>query len=54
MGRTYWEGLQNWLRRQLLDQRRLDPASMSFLHVTDDVQEAVALIEQCHQQGCSP
>ena len=53
MGRSYWEGLERWIHRDLLDQGRLDPASMSFFHVTDDVQEAVALIQRsCQKRDC--
>jgi uncharacterized protein (TIGR00730 family) len=45
MGRSYWEGLLQWLYEQAVAQDRLDASSLARLYVTDDVDDALRHIE---------
>ncbi len=45
MGAAYWSGLVDWLRSAMLGHGYLSPGDLDLLHVTDSVDEAVALIE---------
>jgi uncharacterized protein (TIGR00730 family) len=46
MGRSYWTGLMNWLREQPIGEEYLEVNSLSMFTITDDPEEAVAIIEQ--------
>jgi uncharacterized protein (TIGR00730 family) len=50
MGTTYWGGLLDWLRDTMLAEGYLSPEDIDLLHVTDDVDEVVAIIDAAHQQ----
>ena len=43
-GRSYWDGLYAWLRDAVEVGGKIDAADLSLLHLTDDVDEAVALV----------
>jgi uncharacterized protein (TIGR00730 family) len=47
MGRSYWSGLLEWLRTQVVGHEFLDPSSLDLFTITDDVQEVVTIIENC-------
>src|SRR3954468_2195926 len=44
-GSAYWSGLIDWIRGSMLTQGTVSEADLDLLHVTDDVAEAVALIQ---------
>ena len=44
LGTAYWSGLVDWLRGSMLEHGYINPADLDLLTVTDDVDEAVALI----------
>ncbi len=44
IGRDYWAGLLEWLRGRVASEGKIDGADVDFLRVTDDVDEAVALM----------
>jgi uncharacterized protein (TIGR00730 family) len=43
-GSQYWSGLINWIRETVLDAGKINAADIDLMHVTDDVDEAVAVI----------
>ena len=43
-GTQYWQGLVDWLRSSVLAGHKIGRADLDLLHLTDDVDEAVALI----------
>ncbi len=43
-GTGYWGGLIQWMRDSLLAEGKINPADLELLHVTDDVEDAVARI----------
>lgn len=49
MGSDYWGGLLAWLRESMLGDGYLSGADLDLLHVTDEVTEAIALIEAAQQ-----
>ena len=45
-GSAYWQGLLDWLRSTMLSDHKINAADLELLHVTDDVEEAVRIIER--------
>ena len=43
-GRSYWDGLYSWLRDAVSVGGKIDARDLSLLHLTDDVDEVVALV----------
>ena len=44
IGRDYWQGLFDWLRGTVLDEGKINAKDLDMMVVTDDVDEAVALM----------
>jgi len=44
MGSDYWSGLIDWLRGTVLQQNKISAADLDMLQLTDDVDEAVAIM----------
>ncbi len=53
IGHDYWDGLVSWIRGTMLEKfSTISPEDMDLFHVTDDVEEAVNLIADCHDKQC--
>ncbi|QDG63693.1 TIGR00730 family Rossman fold protein [Pseudarthrobacter sp. NIBRBAC000502771] len=48
IGTAHWAGLTDWIRDRLQDQGFITPEDIRLLRCTDDIDEAVELIRQCH------
>jgi uncharacterized protein (TIGR00730 family) len=48
-GTAYWQGLLDWLRSTMLAQGKVGEADLALLHCTDDVDEAVDLVQRSQQ-----
>ncbi|MFB3891576.1 MAG: TIGR00730 family Rossman fold protein [Phycisphaerae bacterium] len=48
IGKRYWRGLTDWMRKTLLDNEyaKIDPGDLALFHVTDDLAEAVSIIDE--------
>jgi uncharacterized protein (TIGR00730 family) len=46
LGSAYWAGLVAWLRDTVLAVGNIGPTDVDLLHITDDVDEAVAILRQ--------
>jgi uncharacterized protein (TIGR00730 family) len=44
LGTAYWSGLLDWLRETCLDQGTIKQSDLDMLQLTDDVDEAVAVM----------
>jgi uncharacterized protein (TIGR00730 family) len=44
-GSAYWGGLVDWIRETMLEAGTVSAGDLDLLHVTDDVGEAIALIQ---------
>ena len=44
VGRSYWTGLECWLRDRLVSERKIAPSDMDLLRVTDSIDEVVEVI----------
>ncbi len=54
IGRSYWSGLLGWLRERVATEGKIDPADVDLLTVTDDVDEAIAImVESRARRGAS-
>ncbi len=45
IGTAYWSGLVDWLRGPMLAERKINAADLELFSVTDDVSEAVRLVQ---------
>jgi uncharacterized protein (TIGR00730 family) len=43
-GKKYWGGLVRWLRAQVLHDKRISPADLELMLMTDDPEEAAEMI----------
>jgi uncharacterized protein (TIGR00730 family) len=50
MGSAYWGPLVDWLRGTVLAEGKISPRDLDLLHVTDDPDEAVALIARAQAE----
>ena len=53
LGTSYWSGLIGWLRETALAQGTIKQSDLDMLQVTDDVDEAVAVMVAARQNGRS-
>lgn len=44
----HWSGLMAWIRERLQGQGFIAPDDIRLVRCTDDIDEAVELIQQCH------
>jgi predicted Rossmann-fold nucleotide-binding protein len=51
---NYWQGLINWLRNVPLDRGTISATDLDTFTITDDVDEAVALILTSEARLASP
>jgi uncharacterized protein (TIGR00730 family) len=49
----YWDELLDWVRGELLADRMISPEDLNLLHVTDDVEDAVAQVLECYEHRCA-
>ncbi len=55
MGSAYWSGLVTWLRDTMLATGKIDAADIDLVTITDDVDEAVAIVAAAdHRNGLTP
>ena len=47
IGTEYWSGVVDWLREALLADGKISPGDLDLFHVTDDLDEMIAIIESC-------
>ncbi len=47
-GTSYWRGLLDWMRDQLLASKRIGPSDLELLQLTDDPAEAAAMVCAAH------
>ncbi|WP_110181985.1 TIGR00730 family Rossman fold protein [Nocardioides solisilvae] len=49
MGVDYWSGLMDWLRATVLAEGKISPEDLDMIRLTDDVDEAVALMVEARE-----
>ncbi|MAE64245.1 MAG: TIGR00730 family Rossman fold protein [Phycisphaeraceae bacterium] len=51
IGKKFWSGLIDWMRTVMLDEfQNISPEDMDLFRLTDDVDEAVSIVQECHKQ----
>ena len=43
---AYWSGLLSWIRETLVGAGNISPSDIDLIHVTDDIDEIVDIIER--------
>ncbi len=46
LGRTYWQGLLDWLKKVMVKEGKIDPEDLGLLKITDDPEDAVRHIQK--------
>jgi uncharacterized protein (TIGR00730 family) len=49
----YWDEMLDWIRGELLADGMISPNDLDLLAVTDDAEEAVALVVDCYETRCA-
>lgn len=44
VGKDYWKGLHDWMQNTLVAEKTVNAADMNYLHITDDLDEAMRII----------
>jgi len=53
IGHEYFDGLRTWMKTVMHEQfHTIDAGDLDFFHITDDVREAVQIIQQCYKEEC--
>jgi uncharacterized protein (TIGR00730 family) len=47
-GSSYWAGLVDWIRQQVLGAAKIDPGDLDLMTVTDSAEEACAIMLDCY------
>lgn len=47
IGRSYWQGLVDWLRQTMLTDGKISEQDLDLLYITDSIEEAVSVITEC-------
>ncbi|MDX6369224.1 MAG: hypothetical protein QOG93_726 [Gaiellaceae bacterium] len=53
VGTDYFGELLGWIRGELLADGMISPDDLDLLHVTDDLDEAVTLVQECYERRCA-
>jgi uncharacterized protein (TIGR00730 family) len=53
IGSDYWEELLTWIRGELLADGMISKEDLDLLYVTDNLDEAIALVEECYERRCA-
>ncbi len=48
-GRSYWQGLYDWLRDTMMASGKIGERDLALLHLTDDVDDAVSVVEEAYR-----
>jgi uncharacterized protein (TIGR00730 family) len=54
LGTSYWGGLVEWVRGTVLAEGKVSSTDLDLLHLTDDVDEAVAIMVEAREHRGSP
>ena len=54
LGSAYWSGLVAWLEQTVLDEGKISAGDLRLFHVTDEVDEAVAIMVDSREHRASP
>ncbi|HKJ33463.1 MAG TPA: TIGR00730 family Rossman fold protein [Balneolales bacterium] len=50
IGKSYWAGLMDWIRNTLMEYGTVSEVDMDLFHLTDDIDEAIALIKKFYEE----
>lgn len=50
MGKDYWGGMMDWIKKDMLGHEYISPEDPDLLHITDDPEEAMAVIDKFYNQ----
>ncbi len=49
MVKSYWEGLMRWIRETMLAEGKICSKDLDLLHLSDDPEEVVEIVERFHR-----
>jgi hypothetical protein len=50
IGSDFWSGLIDWVKNTLQERKMISPNDLSLIHITDDPEEAVKIIDKFYSQ----
>jgi uncharacterized protein (TIGR00730 family) len=53
VGKEYWQGMIDWLRKSMLDMGAIDPEDIDLMHIVDEPEEVRAIINKRYKDRVS-
>jgi hypothetical protein len=50
VGRSYWQGLIDWVQTTMLTEKNISPGDLNLIHIVDDATEAVKVIDDFYSK----
>lgn len=50
VGRTFWQGLMDWIKKVLITEKNISPEDLDLFHVVDTADEAVDVIDSFYKK----
>ena len=50
IGVSYWQGLIDWIKDRLLEEKNISPEDLSLFHLVDTADEAVEIIDDFYRK----
>ncbi len=51
VGKSYWEGLIEWIKDSMLAEKNINPADLNLFHITDSPDEVVKIIKNHYKKS---
>jgi len=48
--KSYWDGLIDWIKARLLEEKNISPEDLNIFHVVDTAEEAVSIVEEFYKK----
>ena len=50
VGRSYWQGLMDWVENTMLTEKNISPGDLNLIHIVDDATAAVKVIDDFYSK----
>jgi uncharacterized protein (TIGR00730 family) len=51
IGKSYWSGLVDWIKDQMLNEQNINIQDLDLFHITDDIDEGVNVIKEFYKKA---
>jgi len=51
IGKSYWNGLIDWIKDQMLNEQNINIQDLDLFHITDDIDKGVNVIKEFYNKA---